>query len=95
MAGRQTSAFETLNIFLLVETAYENLGSNPGQIAAELSLHFLQSRLTTRQYIKSALMLLIGWQEGHPACEKKLQWWDAGMVICLGQSADLHMAQLM
>jgi len=23
------------------------------------------------------------------------EWWDAGMVICLGQGADLHMAQLM
>ena len=25
----------------------------------------------------------------------KTEWWDAGVVICLGQSADLHMAQLM
>jgi len=23
------------------------------------------------------------------------EWWDAGVVICLGQGADLHMAQLM
>jgi len=23
------------------------------------------------------------------------QWWGAGMVICLEQGADLHMAQLM
>ena len=42
----------------------------------------------------SALMLLVGWQEGHPAC-KKLKWWGAGMVICLERGADLHMAQLM
>ena len=28
----------------------------------------------------SALMLLVGRQEGHPAC-KKLQWWGAGVVI--------------
>ena len=41
-----------------------------------------------------ALMLLVGWQEGHPAC-KKLEWWDAGMVVCLERGADLHMAQLM
>jgi len=33
-------------------------------------------------------------QEGHPAC-KKLEWWDAGMVVCLERGADLHMAQLM
>ena len=39
-------------------------------------------------------MLLVGRQEGHPAC-KKTEWWGAGMVICLEQGADLHMAQLM
>jgi len=41
----------------------------------------------------SALTLLVGRQEGYPACKK--QRWDAGMVICLEQGADLHMAQLM
>ena len=25
----------------------------------------------------------------------KTEWWDAGMVMCPGQGADLHMAQLM
>jgi len=39
------------------------------------------------------LTLLVGRQEGHPACKK--QWWDAGVVICLERGADLHMAQLM
>jgi len=39
-------------------------------------------------------MLLVEWQEGHPAC-KKTEWWGAGMVICLERGADLHMAQLM
>ena len=42
----------------------------------------------------SALTLLVGRQEGHPAC-KKLEWWGTGMVICLERDADLHMAQLM
>ena len=42
----------------------------------------------------SALTLLVGRQEGHPACEK-LERWDAGVVICLERGADLHMAQLM
>ena len=42
----------------------------------------------------SALMLLVGRQEGHPAC-KKLELWGAGMVICLERDADLHVAQLM
>jgi len=42
----------------------------------------------------SALTLLVGRQEGHLAC-KKIEWWGAGMVICLELGADLHMAQLM
>jgi len=39
-------------------------------------------------------MLLVGRQEGHPAC-KKTEWWGVGVVICPEQCADLHMAQLM
>ena len=42
----------------------------------------------------SALTLLVGRQEGHPAC-KKLEWWGTSVVICLERGADLHMAQLM
>jgi len=38
------------------------------------------------------LTLLVGWQEGHPACKK---WWAAGVVVCLEQGADLHKAPLM
>jgi len=30
----------------------------------------------------SALTLLVGWQEGHPA-SKNSEWWGAGMVVCL------------
>ena len=41
----------------------------------------------------SALTLLVGRQEGHPACKKEC--WGAGMVICLEQGADLHINQLM
>jgi len=40
----------------------------------------------------SALTLLVGLQEGHPACKKKL---SGGVVICLELGADLHIAQLM
>jgi len=43
----------------------------------------------------SALMLFVGWQEGHLACKKTEWWWGAGMVICLERGADLHMSQLM
>ena len=39
----------------------------------------------------SALTLLVGWQEGHPACKNL----SGGVVIYLEQGADLHMAQLM
>ena len=42
----------------------------------------------------SALTLLVGRQEGHPAC-KKTEWWGAGVVVCLEQGADLYIAQLM
>jgi len=40
----------------------------------------------------SALTLLDGHQKGHPACKKL----SSGMLawFCLGQGADLHMAQL-
>ena len=38
-------------------------------------------------------VLLVGQQEGHPACKTELC--GAGMVICLEQGADLRMAQLM
>ena len=41
----------------------------------------------------SALTLLVGRQEGHPAC-KKLSG-GCCIVICLERDADLHMAQLM
>ena len=40
------------------------------------------------------MSLLVGRQEGHPAC-KKLNGGVAGVVVCLKQGADLHMAQLM
>ena len=42
----------------------------------------------------SALTLLVGWQEGHPAC-KKTERWGTGVAICLEPGEDLHMAQLM
>jgi len=40
----------------------------------------------------SDLTLLVGRQEGHPACKSECR--GAGMVICLERGADLHMAQL-
>jgi len=46
-----------------------------------------------RLMLGGALTLLVGRQEGHPAC-KKTEWWSAGVVICLERGADLHMDQL-
>jgi len=40
----------------------------------------------------TALTLLVRRQEGHL---EKTEWRGAGVVICLQQRADLHMAQLM
>ena len=57
-------------------------------------LFFILSLLKHITSSFSALTLLVGWQEGHPAC-KKTDWWGAGMVICLERGADLHMVQLM
>jgi len=42
----------------------------------------------------SALMLLVGQQEGHPAC-KKLSGGVLAWLSCLELSAELHMAQRM
>ena len=54
----------------------------------------LQCFMPSVLYAFSALTLLVGRQEGHPAC-KKNEWWGTGMVICLERDADLHKAQLM
>jgi len=43
----------------------------------------------------SALMLLVGCQEGHLAC-KKFEWWGVEVVVCQERGTDcLHMVQLM
>ena len=51
------------------------------------------SRLPCDSLALSASTLLVGWQEGHLVCKK--EWWGAGVVVCLEQGADLHIAQLM
>ena len=56
-----------------------------------ISSSYLTSYLTTAF---SALMLLIGWQEGHPAC-KNLSGGVLAWLSHLERDADLHMAQLM
>ena len=46
------------------------------------------------RYAFSALTLLVGRHEGHPAC-KKTEWWGTGVVIRLERGTDLYMAQRM
>ena len=37
----------------------------------------------------------VGWAAGRASGHvKKTEWWGAGVVVCLQQGADLHMAQL-
>ena len=58
---------------------------------------FLRNSVVTKlelYHAFSALTLLVGRQEGHPAC-KTTEWWGAGVVICLERGANLYTAQLM
>jgi len=61
---------------------------------AELSIGWVYPCVGLGWDAFSALTLLVGRQEGHPAC-KKTERWGTGVVICLERGADLHMAQLM
>ena len=54
----------------------------------------ITDHVSKESFAFSALTLLVGLQDGHPAC-KETEQWGAGMVICLERGADLHMAQLM
>jgi len=58
---------------------------------------YILTNSSFHKYIKQfvyVIKLLVGRQEGHLA-GKKTEGWGAGMVICLDQGAELHMAQLM
>jgi len=46
-----------------------------GKQKSKVTFHFCLIRLIAF----SALTLLVGRQEGHPAC-KKLEWWFAGVL---------------
>ena len=61
---------------------------------ADSRRHFFQllSSLSVSIYAFSALTLLVGRQEGHPA-GKKTERWGAGVVICLERGAGLHTAE--
>ena len=50
---------------------------------------------TASDIASSALTLLVGRQEGHPACRKLSDGVLAWLYICLERVEDLHMSQLM
>ena len=79
--------FDVKICFVLWRTEIEHDGET-------MRLKFSQVLLAQVLWAFSASTLLVGRQEGHPAC-KKTERWGAGMVICLEQGADLHMSQLM
>jgi len=81
--GRRLVAIATA---LLIATSTDNTHTHPEQS------HCFSSYNLSRAF--SAVTLLVGRQEGHPAC-KKTEWSGAGMVVCQQLGADLHMAQLM
>ena len=91
MSSRQTDGQTTL---LLHVSAYQQVASFVTLCVAMPSNNTVPVCRPTCCYAFSALTLLVGRQEGHPAC-KKTEWWGAGMVICLERGADLHMSQLM
>jgi len=84
---------------LALEKSHSLVGSG-GWLVTLFSVHSLSVRCG-QQIINikcskdivncSALTLLVWQQEGLLAC-KKTEWWDAGMVTCLGRGADLHIA---
>ena len=43
-------------------------------------IHIENTVCSVVSFAFSALTLLVGRQEGHPAC-KKTEWWDVGMVV--------------
>jgi len=54
---------------------------------------FIMCKMMSVSFAFSAWHCWLGGRKGiRPV---KSEWWGAGMVICLGQGADLHMAQLM
>jgi len=55
-------------------------------------VHKLATTTTTTTTTTVLWCCWLGSRKGiHPV--KKTEWWDADMVMCLGQGADLHMAQ--
>ena len=83
-------------LLLIYDFAHEFVYCASRTVSCGNTVHCYQflSVVSLQSFAFSALKLLVGQQEGHPAC-KKTEWWGAGVVVCLERGADLHMAQLM
>jgi len=62
-------------------------------------MHYYITIVIINYYFPSVLFLqcfdAVDWAAGRASGLLKAEWWGAGVVICLEQGADLHMAQLM
>ena len=74
------------------------MGAASSSPAPSLSVTFFFSSWDTNtssmllRTVLAALTLLVGWQEGHPACKNWVKCWRGYLS---GWGADLHMVQLM
>jgi len=69
-------------IYFLVVCLSVSVESFSDQLASQQLLLLIYVYLIFLKVAFSALTLLVGQQEGRPAC-KKTEWCGAGMVICL------------
>jgi len=74
---------------------FKSLISHEYKCLAFKNYTFILPRARIFHHCVSALMLLVGWQEGHPGCKKLSGGVLFVWFVCLEQGADLHMAQLM
>ena len=81
----ELSASSSLNVY--------QPGHFPPSTQDPLFLAGIPTHLMPFAFAFSAFTLLVGRQEGHPAC-KKTEWWDVGVVVW-DEMQTLHIAQQM
>jgi len=82
------------SIWIIILLNFGNVLVNSFQIISKQLHQYGELIITGFLLPFSALMLLVGWQEGHRK-DIRPECWGAGTDICLGRGVDLHMAQLM
>ena len=76
------------------QTSVYVTGTKISEKSVRLTRNYFMTAAISLNDAFSALTLLVGRQEGHPAY-KKTEQCGTGLVICLERGADLHMAQWM